>query len=201
LKILLADDHAMFRDSMSVWLKQLDTGLHVEFADSYSSVENLLTGGEAYDLLMLDLGMPGMQGILSLRSLCELASCPVLVVSADETNAAIQSALDADAAGYVPKSASGDEILAAARTVLQGGLYFPEEFSVIDSLFNQLNKKQQQLLGLLAEGNSNKEIAEKLFLSEGTVKQYVSQLFRLLDVDNRTQASIKARDLLRIKTA
>ena len=187
---------------MSVWLRQLDDSIQFDFADTYESVKSQLQGRHDYRLVMLDLGMPGMQGVLSIQELSELAGeCPVLIVSADESGAAVRSAMEAGAAGYVRKSASGEEILDAVRTVINGEAYFPDDLSMTGSLVNQLSHKQRQLLALLAEGNSNKEISEKLFLSEGTVKQYVSQLFRLLDVDNRTQAGIRARELLRINNS
>ena len=92
MKILLADDHGLFRDSMSVWLKQLNDELTFSFAESYQDVEDLLHASQGYDLVMLDLSMPGMQGILSIKQLCAMAgNTPVLIVSADEDGAAIQS--------------------------------------------------------------------------------------------------------------
>lgn len=202
MKILLADDHGLFRDSMSVWLKQLDSAFSFDFADSYQSAKTFLEATHDYKLVMLDLGMPEMQGIISIKSLCSLAnSIPVLIVSADESGNTIQSAMDAGASGYVPKSSSGEKILDAVKNVMNGKLYFPTGLKKSDSLLNKFNDKQQQLLSLLAEGNSNKEISKKLFLSEGTIKQYVSQIFRILDVDNRTQAGLKAREILRIGTS
>lgn len=202
MKILLADDHGLFRDSMSVWLKQLNDSLVFSFAETYQGVEDLLHASQDYKLVMLDLGMPGMQGILSIKRLCTIAgSTPVLIVSANEEQASIETAMNAGAAGYVTKSSPGEKILDAARSVISGGLYFPKGIQQTTSSLDKFSDKQQQLLALLAEGSSNKDIAEKLFLSGGTVKQYVSQIFRLLDVDNRTQAGIKAREILRIGTS
>ena len=202
MHILLADDHGLFRDSMAVWLKQLDNALTFDFADTFQAVEKLLSQSQTYKLVMLDLGMPGMQGILSIKTVCELAGdAPVLIVSADESGTAIQAAMKAGAAGYVTKSSSGERILDAARSVINGMVYFPKEMAKLGFGLEQFNEKQQQLLGLLAKGSSNKEIAETMFLSEGTVKQYVSQVFRLLNVDNRAQAGLKAREMLRIGTS
>lgn len=202
MKILLADDHGLFRDSMSVWLKQLNDELTFSFAESYQDVANLLHASQDYNLVMLDLGMPGMQGILSIKQLCAMAgNTPVLIVSADEDSGAIQSAIDAGAAGYVTKSSSGEMILDVVQVVISGGRCFPIEIQQSSSSLDAFSDKQQQLLALLAEGNSNKYIAGELCLSEGTVKQYLNQLYRLLEVDNRTQASIKARKILRIGTS
>jgi len=196
LRLLLADDHGLFRDSMAVWLKQLDEKLSIDFADSLDSVEKNLQQND-YDLVMMDLGMPGMQGAVSIKQICsQLNDTPLLVVSADENPQAIRSCVDAGASGYVTKSSSGDTILLAARQVLSGARYLPINMDKTDTF--DLSEKQTQILAYLAEGLSNKDIAEKMCLSEGTIKQYVTKLLRLLDVDNRMQAGLKARELLGI---
>lgn len=200
MRLLLADDHGLFRDSMSVWLKQLDAGISIDFADSYHSVMEKIAGNSDYDLLMLDLGMPGMQGAFSVRKLCkQLGNTPLVVVSADENPLVIRSCIEAGAAGYVTKASQGDTILQAIRQVLSGAEYIPlcARCHENDEQYD-FNDKQIQLLALLAEGLGNKDIAEKMYLSEGTVKQYVTRIFRILNVDNRMQAGLKARDLLGI---
>ena len=196
MRLLLADDHGLFRDSMAVWLKQLDENLIIDFADSLNSVKNNLQQNE-YDLVMMDLGMPGMQGAVSIKQICsQLNHTPLLVVSADENPLAIRSCVDAGASGYVTKSSSGDTILLAAKQVLSGARYLPINIDSADTI--DLSDKQKQILAHLAEGLSNKEIAEKMCLSEGTIKQYVTTLLRRLNVDNRMQAGLKARDILGI---
>jgi DNA-binding NarL/FixJ family response regulator len=196
LRLLLADDHGLFRDSMAVWLKQLDENLIIDFADSLDSVEKIIQQND-YDLVMMDLGMPGMQGAVSIKYICsQLGNTPVLVVSADENPLAIRSCVDAGASGYVTKSSSGDTILLAARQVLSGARYLPINIDSADTI--DISDKQKQILAHLAEGLSNKEIAEKMCLSEGTIKQYVTTLLRRLNVDNRMQAGLKARDILGI---
>ena len=196
MRLLLADDHGLFRDSMAVWLKQLDENLIIDFADSLNSVKNNLQQNE-YDLVMMDLGMPGMQGAVSIKQICsQLNQTPLLVVSADENPLAIRSCVDAGASGYVTKSSPGDTILLAAKQVLSGARYLPINIDSADTI--DLSDKQKQILAHLAEGLSNKEIAEKMCLSEGTIKQYVTTLLRQLNVDNRMQAGLKARDILGI---
>ncbi len=196
MRLLLADDHGLFRDSMAVWLKQLDENLIIDFADSLNSVKNNLQQNN-YDLVMMDLGMPGMQGAVSIKQICsQLGNTPVLVVSADENPLAIRSCIDAGASGYVTKSSPGDTILLAARQVLSGAHYLPINIDSADTI--DISDKQKQILAHLAEGLSNKEIAEKMCLSEGTIKQYVTTLLRRLNVDNRMQAGLKARDILGI---
>ncbi len=196
MRLLLADDHGLFRDSMAVWLKQLDENLIIDFADSLNSVEKIIPQNN-YDLVMMDLGMPGMQGAVSIKKICsQLGDTPVLVVSADENPLAIRSCVDAGASGYVTKSSSGDTILLAVKQVLSGASYLPINIDSADTI--DLSDKQKQILAYLAEGLSNKEIAEKMCLSEGTIKQYVTTLLRRLNVDNRMQAGLKARDILGI---
>lgn len=196
MRLLLADDHGLFRDSMAVWLKQLENNLVIDFSDSLANVnDNLLSA--TYDLVMMDLGMPGMQGAVSIQQICsQLGNTPLLVVSADENPLAIHSCIEAGAAGYVTKSSSGDTILLAARQVLSGARYLPA--NIPENQPVKLSEKQKQILAYLAEGLSNKDIAKNMCLSEGTIKQYMIKLLRILKVDNRMQAGLKARELLGI---
>ncbi|MDX8410273.1 MAG: response regulator transcription factor [Mariprofundaceae bacterium] len=200
LRIVLADDHGLFRDSMAAWLEHLETPAHITAVASYAEVRDALRDDRDIGLVLLDLGMPGMQGALSVRELCRLADAtPIIVVSADDNPVAIRSCLDAGASGYVPKSASGETILQSIRLVLDGGTYVPREINfAAHASLPKFSDKQMRLLALLAEGRSNREISRLLFLSEGTVKQYVSAILRTLQVDNRTQAGIRAREILGI---
>ncbi len=196
LRLLLADDHGLFRDSMAVWLKQLDHAICIDFADSFNSVQNKISHN-SYHIVLMDLGMPGMQGSISIKSIHQqLNTTPILIVSADENPAAIHHCIEAGAAGYVTKSSSGDIILQAVKHVLSGAQYIPELTTKINSLI--LSDKQKTILAHLADGLSNKAIAKNMFLSEGTIKQYVTKLLALLDVDNRVQAGIKAKKILGI---
>ncbi len=198
MHLLLADDHGLFRDSMAVWLKQFDESLVIDFADTLDSVRECLQHTD-YDLLMIDLGMPGMQGAVSIQQLCsQLKITPVLIVSADENSQTIRSCVDAGASGYVTKSSSGETILRAVKQVLSGVRYLPIDLDKTNTI--DLSAKQKQIIAHLAEGLSNKDIAERMYLSEGTIKQYISVLLRLLKVDNRMQAGLKARELLGISS-
>jgi len=199
VKILLADDHGLFRDSMAVWLNQYTQQVQVEFAFDWDSLVDVLD--TSFDLIMLDLDMPGMDGAASIDTLKNTRpEIPILVVSANQETQTINACLNAGASGYITKAGSGEEILEAVATVLRGETYRPpasrqnEKAQITETLSN----KQIKILAHLAKGDSNKKIAEKMFLSEGTVKQYVSQLLRILCVDNRTQAGNRARQILGI---
>ncbi len=197
MKILLADDHGLFRDSMATWLQQYPEPMEIEFASDWASLTTQLDPKLA--LIMLDLGMPGMTGPNSIRELIkQLPSVPILVVSANDEPLTIKACLESGASGYITKASDGCEILKAVSIVLNGGTYQPMVTSQNSHAFNAptLSNKQFELLACLAKGSSNKDIAQQLNLSEGTVKQYVSQLLTILDVDNRTQAGNKARKIL-----
>lgn len=204
MRILLADDHGLFRDSMAVWLQRCPDRIgeggevEVEFAVDWDSLWARLP--EGFDLLLVDLGMPGMDGAASVDRLRAAApATPILVVSANGERAVIEACLDAGAAGYITKASPGEEILEAVATVLRGARYrpsLPEEARPLP--METLSERQRQVLARLARGESNRTIAERLALTEGTVKQYVSQLLDILDVDNRTQAGNLARQLLGI---
>ncbi len=182
---------------MAIWLQQFEHELRVDFADTLASVTEALER-TVYDLVMMDLAMPGMQGVVSIKQVCEQAgSTPLLVVSADEHPQVIRHCLDAGAAGYVAKSSPGEQILLAVRRLLAGGRHFPGgQPRGLPPLL--LSEKQKQILACLAKGMSNRAIARQMCLSEGTVKQYVTKILHTLDVDNRTQAGLKAKELLGI---
>jgi len=197
VKILLADDHGLFRDSMATWLQQYPESMEIQFASDWASLTTQLDPKLA--LIMLDLGMPGMTGPNSIGELLKLLpTVPILVVSANDEPLTINACFESGASGYITKASNGCEILKAVSIVLNGGTYQPLTASQNDHPLSTpvLSNKQFELLACLAEGISNKEIAKQLNLSEGTVKQYVSQLLTILDVDNRTQAGNKARKIL-----
>lgn len=207
MKILLADDHGLFRDSMAVWLKQLDVNendtLEIEFSQSFDDVTQHLQK-QKYDLVLLDLNMPDMEGVISVKYFCNLVSTtPIVVVSADENPNTISACIDAGAFGYVTKSSNGKTILKAIKQILSGIRYFPSHVTEqpLHKFLPKLNDKQQQILSLIVKGHSNKLISETLNLTEGTVKQYVSQLLNILNVDNRTQAAKKAQEIFCMNNA
>ena len=201
MNILLADDHGLFRDSMSVWLQQYPDKITISLASDWPSLQAQLS--PELNLIMLDLVMPSMSGASSIMTLRkQLPHVPVLVVSANEDPTTIQACLDAGAAGYITKASEGAEILNAVATVLSGETYLCSISSPVDTLSVQtaFSNKQFELLAHLANGESNKVIASDMGLSEGTIKQYVSKILTLLEVDNRTQAGYKAREILGFNT-
>jgi DNA-binding NarL/FixJ family response regulator len=201
MKLLLADDHGLFRDSMALWLRQLGDNIDIVAVDDLGSAQRALQKSD-FDLIVLDLYMPQMQGALSIELLCrQYPKSALVIVSGEENQQIIDQCIAAGASGYVPKAASGEDILNALRQVLNGQPYYPQSKIPLENTSSSLifNDKQRRILALIVEGKSNREIADTLFLSEGTIKQYVTKLLRLLGVDNRVQASAKAAEMLGIQ--
>ena len=195
MTILLADDHGLFRESIKQWLEMLHDDRPIVTAASHAEVTTLLQRDSLPSLLMLDLCMPGMRGLESVREIHETwPDLPILVVSANDDPLVMRGCLDAGASGFLPKSGNGKTMQEAIHLVLNGGTYFPHE--AINRHLPRLSQKQLKILYLLAEGCSNRDIADKAFLTEGTVKQYVSEILSKLGVDNRVQAALRAREIL-----
>jgi len=195
LTILLADDHGLFRESVKRWLETLDTDYQIETAANRADVNAALANGMQPKLMMLDLCMPGMHGVESIRDIhIGWPQIPILVVSANDDPLVIRGCIEAGASGFVSKSGQGEEMLDAIRRILAGKTYIPS--GAMSKTIPRFSDKQLKILRLLAEGRSNKEIAQHTHLTEGTTKQYVSDILSKLGVDNRVQAGIRAREIL-----
>jgi DNA-binding NarL/FixJ family response regulator len=205
LRVLLADDHALFREGMKHILVGLDESVEVIEAGSYDEARQIIKELPAFDMALVDLGMPGLNDFDGLRDLCsEIGDVPVVVVSAMEGGNEIRKAMDCGASGYVPKTLDSNVVLSALKLVFSGGIYLPT--NLLSSSGGEggsdrrggnggkgpLTPRQCDVLDLMAKGYSNKEIARNLNLAEGTVKLHVTALLKALDVSNRTQAVIKA---------
>lgn len=212
MKVLIADDHALFRDGLCLQLRQMDEDAEILEAGGFDEAIRVAGEQDALDLILLDLGMPGMawrQALALLRK--RFAEVPIVVVSASEDRRDILEALEIGATGYIPKSSSGKVMLGALKLVFSGGVYLPPALlgkSVAEPPFSEgpaggggdgagktLTPRQRQVLSLLATGQSNKEIARALNLGEGTIKVHVTGIMKALNVRNRTQAVVTATRL------
>ena len=209
LRILLADDHALFRAGLRHLLKDFGDRLQIEEAHDYDATVKRLSELDDLDLLLLDLNMPGMTGMSAVEDLCALApDVPIIVISVRETADDVRRAIDAGAMGYIPKSSTPEVMMSALQLVLSGGIYLPPNLlqnlpagnggtaeygsSGADDQLARLTPRQRDVLQLLAQGQSNKEIADVLGLAPGTVKIHISRILRAFKVHNRTQAVIAA---------
>ncbi len=214
MKILLADDHTLFREAMLHPLRQLEANAEIFQAGTATQALGIAEEKPDLDLVLLDLNMPGMDGLTAVMTFRDrFPELPLVVLSANEEHHDIQAVLDAGAMGFIPKSSSTQVMLGALRLVLSGGPYIPPmllqraQYAIDPPSLRpgsrpqatvggaeDLTPRQFEVLEALAEGLSNKLIGRKLNLSEGTVKVHLAAIFRALDAKNRTDAVIRAQD-------
>jgi DNA-binding NarL/FixJ family response regulator len=207
MRILVVDDHALVRRGMSYVVKEGFPDADVVEAESATVALELLHGGTDIDIALVDVRMPDLDGLELLRAIkAEWAGVPVIMLSTYENAPYVKRALSDGAAGYLLKDATPEDLSQAINVALSGSgnVLSPR---VIQNLFDdQLNggvdggrrneysltQRENDILAQLAEGRSNREIAQSLFLSEKTVKAHLAAVFRKLGVTNRTQAAMMA---------
>lgn len=214
LRIILADDHALFRGGLKLLIRLMDRPVEILEANDFEQAVGHLSEGPPIDLLLLDLLMPGMNGVEHIGEICRAwPDVPVVVISVREDSKAIRQALQAGAMGYIPKTSSPEVTTNALQFILSGGLYVPPQIlhltetrpdvpvsiaregdeptadPTADSNPYGLTERQIEVLTLMSKGRSNKDIAADLDIAPGTVKMHVSRILKALGVDNRTQAA------------
>ncbi|MBM7119988.1 response regulator transcription factor [Dyella kyungheensis] len=208
-RLLIADDHPLFRAALRQAANDSVDNCAVVEADDLESVLDALAGDPDIDLVLLDLHMPGSQGLSGLATLRgQFPGVAVLVVSAHDEVRTVRRALDHGAAGFIPKSASPVEIGDAIRSVLDCGSWLPPALAQaikalpadpsdldLASRLARLTEQQYRVLALLGEGLLNKQIADRLTIQERTVKAHVTAIFEKLGVRNRTQAGVLLHSL------
>ncbi|MEU2064947.1 response regulator transcription factor [Streptomyces sp. NPDC013455] len=202
IKVLLVDDHQVVRRGLRTFLEVQDdievVGEAADGAEGVARAEELRP-----DIVLMDVKMPGMDGIAALRRLRELGNpARVLIVTSFTEQRTVVPALRAGAAGYVYKDVDPDALAGAIRSVHAGHVLLQPE--VADALLSReeansgpgrgtsLTEREREVLGLIADGRSNREIARALVLSEKTVKTHVSNILMKLDLADRTQAALWA---------
>ena len=197
-KIMIVEDHTLVREAMAQTLSRLEPGVEcVEARDADDALARLARDG-SFDLAVIDLMLPDMNGFSLLAVMAKrFPDVPAIVVSAMDDEASVRRAIKGGASGFVSKASSGEELLRAVRVVLGGGVHTPEmpatngrRTGAPASERFGLTAAQSRVLELLAQGRTNREIAELLGLSEGTVKVHMSAIFRALNVSNRAQALV-----------
>ncbi len=207
LRILIADDHPVFRDGIRALL---------DAAPSMTIIAEATTGNEAValadqhqpDVILMDLKMPGLNGMAATRQILERnPELRVLVVTMFEDDASVFTAMRAGARGYVLKDATKEELLRAIQAVGNGEAIFSPHIAarmlrffttphplVPRQAFPELTDREHDILTLLANGASNHDIAQRLGLSPKTVSNYLSSIFNKLQVADRAEAILRARD-------
>lgn len=209
MKVMIVDDHALVRRGMSYVVRECFPDADVREAGSANEALAVMDGA-GVDIALVDVRMPDFDGLELLRSLKERwPDIPVIMLSTYDQALYVKRALADGAAGYMLKDATPDDLGQAIRVALSGSgnVLSPR---VIQNLFEDgdgteegelaaprhpefsLTHRERDILGLLAEGRSNRDIAGTLYLSEKTVKAHLAAIFRKLGVANRTQAAMAA---------
>jgi DNA-binding NarL/FixJ family response regulator len=211
IRILLVDDQKLMREGLRVLL-ELERDLDVvgEAADGESAVHAY--AAHQPDVVLMDIRMPGMDGVeATWRLRQQWPQARVIILTTFDDDEYVFEGLRAGALGYLLKDVSGADLAEAVRTVARGGaLIEPSvarkvvaEFARLapparpgeEGLPEPLTEREREVLRLLAEGLTNRQIAAQLFLAEGTVKNYVTSILQKLSVRDRTQAAVRAREL------
>lgn len=213
MKTLVIDDHALIRQAMHGVLKKLKRDAVVLEAATCKQALQILADEPGIGLILLDLTLPDEDGFSILAELRELyPAIAVVVLSGLQDPTYVMKALDLGALGYIPKSADPDVMLNALRLVHSGGIYIPpqilghDEFvgvpkqpvdvpSPVQFVELGLTDRQLEVLALLMQGKSNKNICRSLNLAEATVKNHVTGILKALNVSNRTEAVIAASQM------
>ena len=204
MKILLADDHPLYREGVKPVLNKLAERVELFDAYDYPSAFNLANQHSDLDLALLDLYMPGMPGLDGIQSFRDtFPQIAMVVLSAADEPEDIQQVLNAGALGYIIKSSSSELMLSALRLVQAGGVYIPSvtlgERSSTPAVpipvagVPALTNRQLDVMRQLAHGKSNRQIADTLEVTEGTIKIHLAAIFRILSVSNRTEALLAAQ--------
>ena len=207
MKVLIADDHALFRDGLSLRLEKIEPKSVIFQAANFTQALKILDDEKKIDLVILDLDMPDMnweEGLAELRQKANGAR--YVIVSASEDPRNIRKSLEQGVCGYIPKRSDSNILSGALKLILDGGTYIPPAMldngidyngssHISNPLKKNLTNRQSQVLDLIAQGKSNKQIAYDMGVSEATVKLHINALLRSLKVNNRTQAVITAQKM------
>ena len=215
--LLIADDHALFRDTLVQYLERADPRAVISTAKDFYEAVEILKRDQNMDLVLMDLHMPGMQGVGGLEKLfLSFPDVPVAIISGTAERKDVERALSLGAAGYLPKTLPGKDLIKGIAQILSGEIYvavnedtrelLPSHYgdvppgmegslSQLEAGFPKLTPREREVLSFLVRGVSNKEIANAMGLQVVTVKLHVRGICRKLEVANRTQAALKAQQL------
>ncbi len=207
-RFLIVDDHPLFREALHSAVSMAYPKVETIEATTVAEALEILKGGAPFDLALLDLNIPGVQGfdgLLQIRT--SHPRLPVVIVSGHEDNRIISQALSYGAAGFIPKSSRKADLASAIRDVMEGAVYVPQSYqpqpgaardedrSELMHRLSTLTPQQMRVLTMLRQGLLNKQIAYELQVGETTVKAHVSEILRKLHVYSRTQAVIEVSRL------
>ncbi|MEP9376882.1 response regulator transcription factor [Aquabacter sp. CN5-332] len=201
VRLVIADDHPLFRGALHEAVTALYPASEIVEVGTFDELHALLERDSEFDLVLLDLAMPGARGFSGLIYLrAQYAALPVVVVSGNEEPAVIRRCLDLGASGFIPKTLAIAGMRDAVAAVMAGGTWAPADINLssradaeadaVIARLATLTPQQVRVLMMLSEGRLNKQIAYELSVSEATVKAHVSAILQKLGVESRTQAVI-----------
>lgn len=207
MRVLIADDHAMFRDELSAQLEKINPEFIILQASNFNQALKFIENDNRIDMIIMDLDMPDTNWEEALKELKSKApEAKFVVVSAGEEAGAIRKSLELGVSGFISKRSEQEVLLQALQLILEGGTYLPP--SVLQAsgsaivqdrrctgTAKTLTNRQNQVLNLVAQGLSNKQIAYEMGVSEATVKLHINALLRSVGATNRTQAVIMAQKM------
>lgn len=200
MKVLIADDHELVLDTLVAFIEASGDVAVSTASDLGAAVDKVDKDGP-FDLVLLDLNMPGMNGMSGLKQALALEGAKhVALLTGDASKALAEQAIELGASGFVPKTLPAKSLVNAIRFMAMGEQYMPvglmtaEDSGKDHPLAKKLTERERQVLQGLTEGKSNKEIARDLDLSEPTIKLHVKTLYRKVGAANRTQAALIAKE-------
>ena len=208
MHVIIAEDHILFREAIAKLIKEIEPQAAIDEVSRYEEVYQLLKDRQGYDLIIVDLDLPDIeweQGLFQIKERSKEAK--IIVITASEDNPSIKKAVSMGILGYIPKSLPPKVMLGAIKIVMEGGSYLPitalnqikrdsveeEVESNKRTIKNNLTGRQLEVLRLIAQGKSNKQIAYEMQVSEATVKLHINSLLKNLQVHNRTQAVLEGQ--------
>ena len=218
MKLLLVDDHPLFREGVALLLRSIESEVEVLEAGSCENALDLISRTRGIDIVLMDLQLPGASGLDAIRAIRErFPEIPVVAVSSSEDKATVLEALDAGAMGFVPKSSTSSVLKAALKLIIAKGIYLPPAVflsevtrpavvtaplpaaarrnGAITPETLGLTPRQSDVLFRILQGKSAKLISRELGLSSSTVKVHTTAVLRALNVTTRTQAIVTAGKL------
>lgn len=193
MKILIIDDHILFAEGMKFLLKSFEQKVITLYAENYeSSIKSIDKFGQP-DLILLDINLSGISGFSLIQKFRDLNIwSPILIISATDSQSAADLSLEKGAQGFISKASDSSTLQQAIETVLTGNIYMPgfktPHSDTTEDSMATVTTRQHEILFLLAQGLLNKQIAHELNISTNTVKAHLHEIFRQLNVKNRTAA-------------